>query len=63
MTGLLKVGGVAGGGFVSCREANAVNTEEVNNDVVLSFETEVSPTSHSSGIGRGLMAPACPTRR
>ena len=62
MTGLLKVGGVAGGRFVSCRETNAVDTEDVNNDVVLSFEAEVSPTAHASGIGRGMMATTCPAR-
>ena len=63
MAGLLKVSSVARGCLVSGGEADAVETKNVNNDVVFAFEAEMGPASHSSGIGGGLMATTCPTCR
>ena len=44
----------------ACREANAIDTDDVNDDVVFAFHDDMGPSSHSAGIVGGFMASTSP---
>ena len=60
---LLKVCGIAGGGFVTCGETNAISANDVDNDVVFTFDGEVCPSSHSGWVDFCLVTSARPSAR
>ena len=49
--------------MIACREANTIDTDDVNDDVVFAFHDEMGPASHSAGIMGGSMTSTSPASR
>ena len=60
---LLKVCGVAGVGFVTGWETDAVSAYEVYNDVVFTFKGEMCPSSHTCWVDFCLVTSSRPSAR
>ena len=63
VTKLLKVSGIAVVCFGASRKADTVCINDVDNCVILSFQANVGPSSHTSWVGGDLVTASSPTSR